>query len=509
MMCTERRPRDPILVVDDEDLALQAIRGTLESEGYDNLVLCSDSRKARGLLQTESFSLVLLDLSMPYVSGKEIIRAAAEARYSSPPIVVIAGSRSLDDYADGVAGGIADYLVKPVERKVLVDTVRRVLARPAGGSRARLAKDYLLFDRIEETARRSGLGELLSQARSEYRRLLGELPIPYVVVEAGSLDLRFANRVFAAAVGLAGRTPAARSLLDIVDADSAARLRDRLLGGTALTGVELRGTRPDGQAFLLLGSFRADPGDGYLAGGLVDATERIGLEKELARASRAQAIGQLTAGLAHDFNNLLQVVAAFGQVILDEEDASAAVREAAQQICSAAERGGTLVRRLVGSQRPQPAERPRAGRIDLNTALAGLESGLRLLMADGQRLVTRLEATAAEVEVDPTSVEQVVNNLVLNARDAMPRGGTVTISTRDHGQDGILLEVADTGVGMNEETRARLFEPYFTTKPPGVGSGLGLPMTRSLVTEARGTLEVRSAPGAGATFSVRLPRAGG
>jgi PAS domain S-box-containing protein len=230
------------------------------------------------------------------------------------------------------------------------------------------------------------------------------------------------------------------------------------------------------------------------------------MEEQLRHSQRMEAIGRLAAGVAHDFNNVLTAVRGYGQLLVDElgDDPRAAD---AEEIRRAAERGAALTRQLLTLARRQPLKlRP----IDLNAVVGEAEKMLRRIVGDGIALEVRLDPELGTVRADAAHIEQVLMNLVVNARDAMPDGGRLTLATRNRAEaDGtatVVLSVSDTGTGIDAETRGRIFEPFFTTKPAGQGSGLGLSTAYGIVKQSEGSIEVQTEVGMGTTFEVALPR---
>jgi len=253
-----------------------------------------------------------------------------------------------------------------------------------------------------------------------------------------------------------------------------------------------------------------------LIGTVQDMTEQVKAEaalrrseEQLLQSQKMEAIGRLAGGVAHDFNNLLGVISGYAQMLSRELSAEHPARKRVQQIEKASERAAELTRRLLTFSRKQPVD---ARPIDLSALVADMEPMLRQLIGEDVRLVVASASALGSVEADPGQVEQAVMNLVVNARDAMPRGGRLTIETRGVVgapgiPKGVELRISDTGEGMTPEVKARIFEPFFTTKEKGKGTGLGLPMVYGIVEGAGGRIDVDSEPGKGTTFRILLPRA--
>jgi PAS domain S-box-containing protein len=243
-----------------------------------------------------------------------------------------------------------------------------------------------------------------------------------------------------------------------------------------------------------------------------DVTARKQLEEQLRHAQKMEAVGRLAGGIAHDFNNVLTVIKGYGELLqMRVAENPSAVREASQ-IIKAAERAARLVAQLMAFSR-KPAIELQV--MDVNAALREMREMLGKLLREDIELTARLGPDTGSVRADPGQFSQVLMNLAVNARDAMPQGGRLSISTRAEtvqaeaagGEQGryAVLEVTDTGCGMSPEVRARIFEPFFTTKDMGKGTGLGLATVYGIVEQAGGHIAVESAPGAGTTFRVYLP----
>jgi len=255
-----------------------------------------------------------------------------------------------------------------------------------------------------------------------------------------------------------------------------------------------------------------------LIGSVRDLTARRQMENEVRQLQKLEAIGRLSGGIAHDFNNILAVILGVGNMLLkdvgDDE-----VRNQLEEIMEAGRRGATLTRQFLAFARKQVLE-PQP--LDLSATVRELSSIMKRLLRADITMKLDLAEQPGTIMGDPSQLEQVVMNLVVNARDAMPEGGRLTIETADVDLDevraaqlvatpgpSVRLTVSDTGVGMSDETRRRLFEPFFTTKEAGKGTGLGLATVYGIVKQSGGTIDVQSAPGQGASFTLYFPRATG
>ncbi len=256
-------------------------------------------------------------------------------------------------------------------------------------------------------------------------------------------------------------------------------------------------------------------------GGIVvtsrDVTGRRGLEEQVRQSQKMEAVGRLAGGIAHDFNNLLMVIRGYAEIVLEEESASPAVRKSVETIVRTTESAASLTRQLLSFSRKHVFS-PQV--LDLNSLVNRMSEMLLEVLRDKMEFVVKLDPDAGCVSADPGQIEQVIMNLVVNARDAMPNGGTLTLQTAHIPPDApratrasallrgdfVMLAVSDTGIGMDIDTQSRIFEPFFTTKSKDEGTGLGLSVVYNIVRASGGHVRVSSEPGRGSTLQVFFPR---
>ena len=262
---------------------------------------------------------------------------------------------------------------------------------------------------------------------------------------------------------------------------------------------------------------RTADGAPQVLGVATEITHRKELESQLRQAQKMEAVGQLAGGIAHDFNNVLTAILGYALLMLKDPGLPVPQRQDVQEIQKAAQRAASLTQQLLAFSRKQVLQ-PTV--LDLNEVVTEMQALLRRLIGEHIALETRLDPEGQFVRADRGQLQQVIINLCVNARDAMPEGGTLTIATSAKDLDPgfvashpgsqvgvhVMLKVSDTGVGMDAETRARVFEPFFTTKPVGKGSGLGLATVYGIVKQSGGYIAVTSVPTRGSTFTVYLPR---
>ena len=332
----------------------------------------------------------------------------------------------------------------------------------------------------------------------------------------------YVNEPFARCFGRPQREWIGKLDIELWPADVAKQLRENdllVMAGDHVVELEEMVPTPDGKPHYWLVfkfPFRDPSGQKVLAGMGIDTTDRKRLEVQLRQAQKMEAIGQLAGGVAHDFNNLLTVISGYSELLQHHLSHDEPLRRQAEQIKIAGDRASALTRQLLAFSRQQVL-RPVV--LDLNVVVTNLLQMLPRLIGEHIELKTALDPQPTFVKTDPGQLEQVLLNLAINARDAMPGGGTLTTETSHVALDEaacgrlgtilpglyVQLTVRDTGCGMDAATQARIFEPFFTTKDLGKGTGLGLATVYGIVTQSHGAISVNSAPGRGASFAVYFP----
>jgi len=413
-----------------------------------------------------------------------------------------------------------------IHRKLTAETAERERAE----RELRLSREKEAAARIEAEAQRSRAAILQSEQQLQFALDAGELGSWALDLATGLVT---GSKFYWAGFGLGPDTVLKREELDrYIHPDDRERqrgARERAIRDSTGLETEFRTVSPSGERRWILTRGRIVHGeDGSaqsLAGVSLDITarmtalaERQAVEEQLRQAQKVEAIGQLTGGIAHDFNNLLGVIIGNLDLLLDTLRSAPDQAQLGQEALEAALRGAELTKRLLAFARQQPLE---TRMIDLNERLPGMAALLQRTLGEGIDVRTSLARGLWLARADPSQVEDALLNLAINARDAMPDGGELTIESANVVLDEdfaakhlevapgeyVMLSVTDTGAGMPAEVVARATEPFYTTKPPGKGTGLGLSMIYGFAKQSRGHLSIYSEPGVGTTIRLYLPRA--
>ncbi len=492
--------RVPVLLVDDDEAFLGTMGDILRLHGFTPRMAANgrDALDALGQVGAPP-AVAVVDLGLPDMDGLDLA-ARLQKRHERLQVVILTGNASVESAVRALRDQRCDYLVKPVAPEQLVQTLRFAADR------------WRLLATEEELESSQALLEAIFEAS----------PLPIMVLDTDRTVRLWngaAERVFGwSAEEIRGRRSPTLRLDDDGDATETAIVTGAL-AGESFTGVEARRRRRDGTILdVRLSAAGLRGRSGPVEAVLViyeDMTEQRRIEEHLREAQKLDAVGRLAAGVAHDFNNLLAVVLSEVDLALDYDRLTADLRDALLGVRRTVERGTALTRQLLTFARRQSTE-PVV--VDPNQAVRSIRRMLQRLVGEHVQLVEDLAEDVWSVKVDRGQLDQVIANLVVNARDAMDRKGRVTLRTRnvaldeegseqavlDQG-DWVVLSVSDRGTGIPDFVMERLFEPFFTTKEEE-GTGLGLATCHGIVERFGGVITVDSKVGQGSTFSVWLPR---
>lgn len=493
-----------VLVVEDsEDDALLLMR-QLRRGGYEpesSRVESADEMAAA--LERQPWDLVIIDYAMPLFGAIAALDLLKEKGLDVPRIVV-SGTIGEETAVDTMKRGAHDYIMKDNLSR-LIPAIERELREAQGRHERRKAL------------------EALRESEERYRTLIDNVDIGVTLVDS-EFNIIMTN---AAQARLFGKIPQ-----DFTGEKCYVAFKDRKTVCTCCPGQlamttglpsEIDVEKVNYKGDRVSWRFRAFPtfsADGTVTGFIEvvdDVTVRKRLEEQLRQAGQLEAIGRLAGGVAHDFNNLLTAMLGYSQVLLQRMSKSDPNRDKVAQISHAAERAAELTKKLLAFSRKQVLD---VKVLDLNPVMADFEKMIRRLLGEDVELVTALAPSLGRVKADRGQIEQILMNLAVNARDAMPSGGKLTMETANVQLDEdyarihpdvqtgsyVTVAVSDNGVGMTAETRSRIFDPFFTTKEKGKGTGLGLSTVYGIVKQHRGHVSVYTEPGQGTTFKVYLPR---
>jgi PAS domain S-box-containing protein len=376
----------------------------------------------------------------------------------------------------------------------------------------------------QDITERKRAEEALRESEERFRRFIENVPLGVCRTTPDGRVL-MANPALVRMLGYdSWQELASRNLEDVALEAGYPRsaFREQIEREGEVGGFEAAWKRRDGSVMFVRESaraFRADDGRVLYYDSIVeDVTERRRLGEQLRQSQKMEAVGCLAGGVAHDFNNLLTVVTGYSDLLLKRPPATCAgMRAPLEEIKKAAERAASLTRQLLTFSRKQMLQ-PQI--LDLNSLLTNVDEMLRRMIGEDIELVTHLPSALGRVKADPGQIDQVIMNLAVNARDAMPQGGRLTLEAANVELDSsyasshesvlpghyVMIAMSDTGIGMDAETQAHIFEPFFTTKEVGKGTGLGLATVYGIVKQSGGSIRVYSEPGKGTTFKVYLPR---
>jgi two-component system, cell cycle sensor histidine kinase and response regulator CckA len=494
-----------VLLVEDRASDAELILLHLERAGYAPVWDRVENEVEFVSALDREFDVILADFNLPSFSVWKALELL-EARRVAVPLIVVSGSIGEDTAVQVLHSGAADYLLKDRLGR-LGQAVQRVI------DERRLQDDKRTAERALKEAE-----ERTRFAMEAARVGVWEMDLVTGVTKWSEM----LEALHGLPAGGFGGT--LQAFLDCVHPEDRDQVRTALDEAARLkidSHILYRAQWPDGLVHWVSGTgktFYDELGMPLRAAGIaLDVTERHILEDQYRQSQKVEAIGQLAGGIAHDFNNLLTAIHGYSELLGDELGPESPHQDDLGEIRRAAERASSLTRQLLAFSRRQILD-PRV--LDLRDSVRGLESMLTRLIGESIEIVVRMTDEEARVKADPGQLEQIILNLTLNARDAMPKGGTLFIEVvnvelgesyaRQHvsAKAGryVMLGVSDTGIGMDAATQERIFEPFFTTKGEGQGTGLGLSTVYGVVKQSGGNIWVYSEPGHGSTFKVYLPR---
>jgi PAS domain S-box-containing protein len=503
-----------LLIVDDNAATRYAMRRSLERHGY-RVLEAGTGGEGLALIGDTQLDALILDVNLPDMSGFDIVRQLRADPHTAllPVIHVSAASMHTGDIITGLEAGADAYLIHPVDPDVLLATLRTLL-------------------RVRDTE------QALSQSEARFREIFSRVMAPIAVVDS-TLQMRECNRAFSQLVGSACDDHLSNCVVPGQDA-TLEELQRRLRAGMRWqcelhmqVNGSLRETHwqvspyraPDlGLVFVedvteqrqreRSQLEQLDTATSELAR---EVAERVRTQAQLMQVQKMDALGKLTGGIAHDFNNLLTGIITSIELMQKRiaDGRADGVLRLAETAMNSARSAASMTNRLLAFARQQPLD---ARAVDINEQIRSLGELLRLTVGDRIELEVELAAQGAIAQVDANQLESAVLNLVINARDALPEGGCVTIGTgslqargdRDLADgDYISISVRDNGVGIAPDVVDKVFEPFFTTKPLGQGTGLGLSSIYGFARQSGGDARLQSTPGVGTQVTLLLPAAQG
>jgi PAS domain S-box-containing protein len=479
-----------ILVVDDDDQMLKTISDILRLRGYSPEASSTARRALEVAGRTGPPAIAIVDLRLPDMDGIELV-SRLRSMSELTEVVILTGDATAESAIRALREHSYDYLIKPVQPEQLLDSI----------------------DRAGERWQRRRAEAAMRQSEDRLRRIFEATDDALIISNDGG-QIVDANPAAGKLSGLPQKDLSLRNLTEFLIPGNGAPPT----GGSPISSGEMQFRRADGTVRIV------DVRGASFAPGLYvhtvrDLSAQRQLEEELHHSQKMDAIGRLAGGVAHDFNNMLTAIGCYSEMLMASLDKADERRDDVDEIMKASRRAGALTSQLLAFSRKQLLQ-PRI--MDLNAVTADIHRLLDRLIGEDVELVARYEPGVWSVRADPDQIGQVLLNLAVNSRDAMPNGGTLTIETANvtlaeprafahdvvAAGDYVVLRVSDTGVGIPAEAEQHVFDPFFTTKAAGKGTGLGLSTVYGIVKQSGGYIELKSALGAGTTFTIYLPRTG-
>jgi two-component system cell cycle sensor histidine kinase/response regulator CckA len=494
------RPSRVLLVEDSETDAKLVVQALRKVNAAVETKRVEDAESMRAALEQSQWDVVLSDWSMPKFGALAALKVLQDSG-KDLPFIIVSGTIGEEAAVDAMRAGAHDYVLKDklgrlgaaVEREFRQSKAReaRRFAEKA------LSESEIRFKRLFDCGIIgiivSDTSGVVSEANDAFLKMVGH---DRVALEAGQINAR------------AMTPPEWRSASDMA--------HEQLCANGCAPPFEQEYVRKDRSRVSVL-VVAASLYGAYTLTILVEQTERRRLEAQLRQSQKMEAIGSLAGGVAHDFNNLLSIILSYADLLITDTKAEDPILADLTEIKAAGLRAAGLTRQLLAFSRKQRLE-PKI--IDLNNVAGGMSNMLRRIIGEHVELTVALHEVPAKVHADPGQVEQVIMNLVVNARDSMPNGGKLTIEVDEAELDAeyaarhvgvspgryVMLAISDTGEGMSPDVQSRIFDPFFTTKEPGKGTGLGLSTVFGIIKQSKGSIWVYSEVGVGTTFKIYLPQ---
>ncbi len=489
-----------VLIVEDSQADSRLMVRMLRKNGYEvTHQVVEDEAQFIDALQSATFDIILCDNSLPAFSALGVLQTLKGLDHDIP-VIVVSGSISEEQIVNLMLAGAANYVMKD-KLSLLPIAVERTLEHASQRRHLEVARAQ---DRLRAAA--------LEQAAES------------VMICDVRGDLEYVNGGFETTTGYSREEVLGRNPRFLKSGEQCCefyqQMWDQLLNGERWQG-RFTNRRKDGSTYqedAVLSPVRNASGEiAHIVAVKRDVTNENLLETQLHQAQRLESVGRLAGGIAHDFNNLLTVINATADIVLESLEEVDPIKQDIETILQAGQRSATLTRQLLAFSRRQVL---RPVPLNLNDLVANLQTLLTRLLGEDIRIRSILAPDLGMTLADAGQIEQVIVNLAVNARDAMASGGTLTLETAEVHLDEyytrrhqgvkpghyIQLAVSDTGVGMTQTVKAQIFEPFFSTKGPDKGTGLGLATAYGIIKQSKGNIWVYSEPGKGTTFKIYLPR---
>ncbi len=527
-----------ILIADDDSLNLTTLAAVLEVEGH-SVFQAKDGADALGILDRQPVDTLISDILMPNMDGYRLCEEVrSRPKLNTLPIILYSGAfLSPNDRQLGLASGADAFLQKPATLATILQTIRKVtskkhphtVSQPNEEQHMKRYSERLVNKIEEQNIELAQLAEELRSVEEKFRQIIEHSTDVFWIAKPRMTEIVYVSPAYEVIWGRAcGELYERPELwLKAVHEEDVERVRKEITddGDFLDRGyeTEFRIHRKDGATRWIRNRIfpvRDSSGCTYRIAGIAsDVTNQKELENQYLEAQRMEAIGRLAGGVAHDFNNILTIIKGYSDLILDNLPQNDALYTQIQQIRVAGDRAVVLTRQLLAFSRTQVLQ-PIV--LDINSIVVQIEKLLRRIIGEDIELTLDLDQTAGLVKVDAGQMEQIIANLAINSKDAMPNGGRLILKTRNMGPDEgtghdigdiiplgryVVFSISDTGTGIAPEIQSKIFEPYFTTKEFSKGTGLGLSAVLGIVEQSGGFIRFHSEKGVGTSFNVYLPRA--